>query len=171
MTTPAASTDPIMDRIVGAVGAHRVDRDPRHRAALVDLWSEITAGGDPFHRCVLAHHLADMVDDPAQALMWDVRALDAADVLDDACAQEHHVSLQVAAFYPSLHLNIADNLRRLGSFDAAADHLDAARARAGALADLGPEHSGYVEMMTTLIDDIGAMIGTRSSEARATHPA
>ncbi|KQR96162.1 hypothetical protein ASG12_18305 [Williamsia sp. Leaf354] len=171
MTTPGPSTDPIMDRITAAVGAHRVDGDPRHRDTLVDLWAEITSGGDPFHRCVLAHYLADMVDDPAQALMWDVRALDAADVLDDSRAQEHHVSLQVGAFYPSLHLNIADNLRRLGSFDAAADHLDAARARAGALSDLGPEQSGYAEMMTTLIDDIGVMIRDRSSEARSTHPA
>ncbi|MGU3293408.1 hypothetical protein [Williamsia sp. M5A3_1d] len=171
MTTPTAQNDPIMDRIIAAVGAHRLDGDTRHRYTLVELWSEITPGGDPFHRCVLAHHLADMVDDPAQALMWDVRALDAADVLDDSRAQEHHMSLQVAAFYPSLHLNIADNLRRLGSFDAAADHLDAARARAGALTGLGPEHSGYVEMMTTLLDDIGTMTRARSSETRATHPA
>lgn len=45
--------------------------------------------------------------------------MDAAGVLTEDRAQQHDSTLHVRGFYPSLHLNIADNLRRLGSFDAA----------------------------------------------------
>ena len=48
---------------------------------------------------------ADLYPDAAVALIWDVRALDAAEALTDQWAQEHDASLQVAGFYPSLHLN------------------------------------------------------------------
>ena len=58
--------------------------------------------------------MADLYEDPAQALAWDIRALDAVDALTDQRVQEHHAALQVARFYPSLHLNLADNYRRLG---------------------------------------------------------
>ncbi|MBT0565831.1 hypothetical protein [Williamsia sp. CHRR-6] len=167
MSQSATEPDPVMEQITAAVTAHRAGSG-QPRDDLIALWSRLTPAGDPLHRCVLAHHLADRVDDPAQALMWDVRALDAADLIDDARAAEQRLSLQVAAFYPSLHLNIADNLRRLGSFGAAGDHVAAARARAGALADLGPEHSDYVTLLRTLIDEIAALVTERSSAPRDT---
>jgi hypothetical protein len=86
--------------------------------------------GDPLHRCSLAHYMADLYEDPAQALAWDIRALDAVDALTDQRVQEHHAALQVAGFYPSLHLNLADNYRRLGSFEAATEHISAAQEHA-----------------------------------------
>ncbi len=45
---------------------------------------------DALHIVSLAHYMADVQDDPAQELCWDLRALDASDSLTDARAQEHH---------------------------------------------------------------------------------
>ena len=135
------------------------------RATLENLWGEITAAGDALHRCTLAHHLADMYDDPARSLMWDVRALDAADALTDRRARDHHASLSVAGFYPSLHLNLADNLRRLGSFDAAAEHLTAARERVSALPD-----DDYGQLIRAAIDGVGEAVERRSTEPRPSAP-
>lgn len=39
--------------------------------------------GDPLHVCVLAHSMADVQDDVHQELVWDQRALAAADLLTD----------------------------------------------------------------------------------------
>ncbi|GAA2065069.1 hypothetical protein GCM10009722_28370 [Williamsia deligens] len=150
-----------MDRIATAVAAR--DRDD-----LLDLWATITPTGDALHRCVLAHHLADLHDDAAESLMWDVRALDAADVLDEGYAAA--AGVQVAAFHPSLHLNIADDLRRLSSVDAAERHLSRARAALTSFGALGPEHAPYVAMMRDLVDDVDAMVRSRSTERRATAP-
>ncbi|MCP2177185.1 hypothetical protein LX13_003013 [Williamsia maris] len=164
-THPADAADPVMDRITMAVVAARSGDTDEPRAALVDLWTEITAGGDALHRCTLAHHLADLYDDPARALIWDVRALDAADALTDDRAQQHHASLRVAGFYPSLHLNLSDDLRRLASFDAAADHLAAARDRVSALPD-----EDYGRFIRAAIDGVGAAVDRRSTERRASAP-
>lgn len=165
-TNSAAAADPVMQRISEAVVAARsgVDVDGP-RSALLALWTEITAGGDPLHRCTLAHYLADLYEDPARALIWDVRALDAADVLTDGRARDHHAGLSVAGFYPSLHLNLADNLRRLGSFAAAAEHLDAARDRSSALPD-----DDYGRLIRAAIDGVGEAVGRRSTEPRPTAP-
>lgn len=120
--------------------------------------------GDALHRCTLAHHLADLYADPAEALIWDVRALDAADALTDQRAQEHDAGLRVAGFYPSLHLNIADNLRRLGAF-AAAEHIGKAQARAGAL-----PAGAYGDMIRAVIRGVGEAIAARDTEPRPTAP-
>ncbi len=109
--------------------------------------------------------LADLYDDAAVALVWDVRALDAADALGDERAQQHHSSLQVAAFYPSLHLNLADNFRRLGSFDAAADHLARAEDRCTALPD-----DAYGEMIRSAVADVRRAVVARSTERRGSAP-
>ncbi|RPA12789.1 hypothetical protein [Gordonia sp. OPL2] len=151
--------DPTLARITAAVGAFHNGDHTAARADMIDLWGEIRPDGDPFHRCVLAHHLADMVTDPAEALMWDTRALDAADVLSDERVHTHHESLQVAAFYPSLHLNLADDLRRLGSFDTATAHLEDARRRVDLLAD-----DAYGAMVREGIARVAQAVETRSTE-------
>lgn len=161
MTTP----DQTMDAITRAVTLGRDGDTDAARASLLDLWAEITPSGDPFHRCTLAHYLADLYDDPAQALMWDVRALDAADNLTNDRVQEHHASLAVRGFYPSLHLNLADNLRRLGSFDAARSHLDAAAEHLDALGD-----DGYGAMIRTAVAEVGEDVRNESTARRASAP-
>lgn len=118
--------DPAMTAITDAVALGRTgDRDSA-RERLKTLWATVH-GGDPLHRCVLAHHLADLYDDPAEALAWNIRALDATDLLDDERTERVHPGLRVRGFYSSLHLNLADDYRRLGSFGVAKRHLDLAR--------------------------------------------
>ena len=134
------------------------------RARLVALWDSVGATGDPLHRCTLSHYLADLYDDAAEALTWDIRALDAADALTDERARAHHASLNVAGFYPSLHLNLADNYRRLNSFAAAARHLDEARRRLGVLAD-----DGYGRTVRTGVDHVAAALAAGSTERLSSH--
>lgn len=87
-----------MEAIGEAVTEGRTgDLDAAHRR-LLDLWSPIGVSGDPQHRCSLAHYLADPYDDPAEALTWDVRALDAADTVTEQRVREHHAGLRVDAF-------------------------------------------------------------------------
>ncbi|MFJ5788426.1 hypothetical protein [Streptomyces hydrogenans] len=100
------------------------------RRRLLELWSAIGVSGDPLHRYSLAHYPADLYEDPAQALTWYVRALDAADAATDHRLQEHHAGLHIAGFYPSSHLSLADDYRRLGSFEAATEHIDPAKEHA-----------------------------------------
>jgi hypothetical protein len=135
MSDPAG--DPMMDRIQAAIAqVHRGERDAA-RDAFTALWAEIGEAGDPFHRCTLAHFMADVQDAPADELAWDLRALAAADGVDDARAKAHHASLAIAAFYPSLHLNVAESYRRCGDLDRARAHLAHAEAALDALPDDG----------------------------------
>lgn len=159
MTTP----DPTMDAIAAATTLGRAGDPDSARTRLLALWDEITPTGDALHRCTLAHYLADLYTDPAQALIWDVRALDAAAALTDERAQQHHESLRVAGFYPSLHLNIADNLRRLRSFDAAAEHVTAGQGYADALPD-----DEYGVVLRRALAEVGEAVAQRSTAPRAT---
>ncbi|MGZ9929683.1 hypothetical protein ACXNSR_07270 [Streptomyces sp. NC-S4] len=150
-----ASQDAVMTRIGQAVILlHAGDREEA-RNRLAEIWSEIGEEGDYLHRCTLAHYMADAQDDPADELAWDLRALTAAadvpdDVPDDVPGDrpgtgpprdgrparwEPHPGL--AAFYPSLHLNLAADYVKLQRPEAARVHLARARAAAGALSDDG----------------------------------
>lgn len=162
-TTPA--TDPTMTAITTAVTRGRDGDVARAREDLLAIWADIGVLGDPLRRCTLAHHLADLYADPAAALVWDVRALDAAVALTDQRAQEHHASLQVAGFYPSLHLNLADDLRRLGAFETAAEHITAAEEHTAALPS-----GAYGDMIRTAISEVRAAITARDTAPRASSP-
>ncbi|MFC8328776.1 hypothetical protein [Streptomyces olivaceus] len=150
-----------MDAIGQAVSEGRTGSTLSARRKLLGLWSAIGVTGDPLHRCSLAHYLADLYEDPAQALAWDVRALDAADAMTDQRAQEHHAGLRVAGFYPSLHLNLADNYRRLGSFDAATAHLHAAEEH---VPDLPQD--AYGALLRTALDEVAQAISRRDTTKR-----
>lgn len=165
MTSTPAAPDPTMETIGRAVELGRAGDVDTARLQLVDLWQEVGPSGDPFHRCTLAHYLADLYDHPAEALIWDIRALDAAAPLSDERAQAHHQSLQVAGFYPSLHLNIADNLRRLGAFDAALDDISRAEVRMVALPD-----DDYGRMIRTAIEEVRLAIDRGETARRRSAP-
>ncbi|MET9295059.1 hypothetical protein [Streptomyces sp. NPDC003077] len=62
-----------------AVMLHRGGDREEARNRLRALWEEVGPRGDPFHRCALAHYLADTQDDPLDELHWDLMALDAAE--------------------------------------------------------------------------------------------
>lgn len=154
-----------MDAITSAVTLGHQGETARARQDLLAIWDGLGVLGDPLHRCSLAHYLADLCPDPAVALIWDVRALDAAGALTDQRAGEHHAGLDVAGFYPSLHLNIADNLRRLSSFEAAAEQIGKAEECVAALPQ-GP----YGDMVRTAIRGVRDAITARDTTPRSTSP-
>ncbi|MGW7047932.1 hypothetical protein ACWGDT_35645 [Streptomyces avermitilis] len=137
--------DAMMTRIGQVAMLHHAGDREEARGRFLGLWAEIGAGGDPLHRCTLAHYLADTQDDPVDELAWDLRALSAAEELtDERVAEhedahedehEHEDALAVRAFYPSLHLNLAADYVKLGRSDAARSHLRRARGAVGALGD------------------------------------
>lgn len=165
MADSASAHDEIMSRITASVIKGRAGDSESALVELLSIWDGIGVGGDPFHRCTLAHYLADLFEHPAQALMWDVRALDAADEFTDQRARQFESSLQVAAFYPSLHLNIADNLRRLSAFDSAQEHIDAARRASSSLGD-----DDYGRFIKSSIDSVESDISNRSTACRNSAP-
>ncbi|MFI0718564.1 hypothetical protein [Streptomyces sp. NPDC021224] len=165
MPTAPAGPDPTMEAIGRAVAEGRTGSTRTARRKLLDLWSTIGVTGDPLHRCSLAHHLADLYEDPAQALAWDVRALDAADAVTEQRVQDHHAGLHIAGFYPSLHLNLADDYRRLGSFDAATEHIDAANEHAPHL----PQEA-YGALVRTALDEVAEAISRRDTTKRPSAP-
>lgn len=131
------TTDPTMDRIGEAMALGQRGERAAARALFAEVWDDIGADGDPFHRCALAHAMADVQDDVAEELRWDERALAAADELTDQRVAAGGVASGVAGFYPSLHLNIAECHRRLGHLAEARVHLERGRARLDALPDDG----------------------------------
>ncbi|MFN3538611.1 hypothetical protein AYK61_13470 [Rhodococcus sp. SBT000017] len=154
--------DTTMTAIVAAATEGRVGDSAGARRSLLGLWNEIGTDGDALHRCTLAHYLADLYDDPAQALAWNIRALDAADALTGNRVRRHHRSLYVAGFYPSLHLNLAEDYRRLASFEAAGAHIDSARRLAEDLPD-----DSYGTGIRDAITDIAEAIARRDSATDA----
>ena len=130
-----AAPDAMMTRIGQVIMLHHAGDREEARGRFLDLWAEIGEDGDPLHRCTLAHYMADTQDDPSDELAWDLRALSAAEELTDGRIAEHHESLAVRAFYPSLHLNLAADYVKLDRTEAARTHLRRARGAIGALGD------------------------------------
>ncbi len=129
--------DEFMRRIGEGIGlSQRGERDAA-RALFLRIWDELGDEGDALHRCALAHHLADVQDDPREELAWDLRALTAADSVTEERARQAGVAGSVRGFYPSLHLNLGDVYRRLGDRKRAREHLERGRAAAGVLDDDG----------------------------------
>ncbi|GII80787.1 hypothetical protein Sru01_57690 [Sphaerisporangium rufum] len=133
------TTDSTLARIGEAVALHHQQGEREAaREAFARIWEDIGGEqGDPLHVCVLAHSMADVQDDVRQELMWDLRALAAADLVTDERAAEAGVTLSVAGLYPSLYLNVADCHRKLGDLDRAREYLRKAQAEIGVLADDG----------------------------------
>ena len=131
------TTDPTLTRIGQGVELHH-HRGQREAARdlFAQIWDDIGGEqGDPLHVCVLAHSMADVQDDVHQELMWDLRALAAADRVTDEQVAQAGVTLPVAGLYPSLHLNLSECYRKLGDLGRAREHLQQARAGIGALGD------------------------------------
>ncbi len=114
--------DPTLQRIRQGFRMYcRGDR-AEGRRLLLDLWDELSGTKEVFHRCVVAHYLADTEDDLQAEVEWDRRALQEAESIGDD--RSHPSAAAVRAFYPSLHLNLADGYRRLGDFERARHHVD-----------------------------------------------
>lgn len=125
--------DPVLAEIAQVIELGQAGSAAAARERFALLWERLGPRGDPLHRCALAHYAADVQEDLAEELRWDLRALAAADELTDERAQQHHESLAVAGFSPSLHLNLADVHRRLGHRERALHHLARAQQAVDAL--------------------------------------
>ena len=119
MTSP----DPVMTTVGEAIGLGRSGDRARARELLSRAWERVGVDGDPMHRVGIAHSMADVQDEPADELVWDLRALAAADELTDQRVAEVGIGTPVAGFYPSLHLNLGEVYRKLGRLEEARDHL------------------------------------------------
>ncbi|MFK3984317.1 hypothetical protein ACI2K4_28585 [Micromonospora sp. NPDC050397] len=142
-------TDETLTRINQGVQLHHHQgQREAARDLFAQIWDEIGGEqGDPLHVCVLAHSMADVQDDVHQELIWDQRALSAADLLTDARVAQAGVTLPVAGPYPSLHLNMSDCYRKLGHLDRAREHLQLAQAGIDALGD-----DEYARLIRTGLD-------------------
>jgi hypothetical protein len=154
------STDVTLARIGQGVELHHHQGRPdAARDVFARIWDEIGAErGDPLHVCVLAHAMADVQDDVRQELIWDQRALTAADQLTDARVAETGVPLTAAGLYPSLHLNLAECYRKLGDLGPAREHLRQAQAGIGVLGDdeYGQLIKSGLDRLTRLLTEVGS---------------
>ncbi|HEY0812857.1 MAG TPA: hypothetical protein VGE11_06205 [Pseudonocardia sp.] len=129
--------DDVMAEIATVVALAQGGQAATARERFAEIWHRMGPSGDPLHRCALAHYAADVQTDPDDELQWDLRALDAAQQISDERAKDYHRSLAVAAFFPSLHLNLADVYRRLRNWEQAKQHVAMAQAAAETLDDDG----------------------------------
>ncbi len=157
--------EPTMADIAAAVQAGRDGRRAEAREALTALWDRLGPDGDRLCRVTLAHFLADLQDDAREELAWDERALAAVAALTDDRAHQHHAGLQVRAFLPSLHLNLADVHRRLGNVPAARDHLAAAEVSAPDLPS-----GDYGDLVRSGLGHVRAALDSGSTDRLPTAP-
>lgn len=127
--------DEILDRIKNAFRLYCRSEVAEGRRLLQELWDEL-GPEHGYHRAVTAHYLADTQTEPENELMWDLRALEAA---QETVSQSGPDAAAVEAFFPSLHLNLADGYRRLGDFEKARYHAEQGMATGGVL---GLDHYG-----------------------------
>lgn len=99
-----------------------------------------------------------MQDVPQDELAWDLRALAAGNELTDERVAEAGILGPAAAFFPSLHLNLADVYRRLGEMSRSREHLAAGRSAIAAM-----EPGGYREMIEEALDRVQAALEDRSA--------
>lgn len=140
--------EPTMVRIgEGLKLSQRGEREAARRV-FSEIWNDIgQEGGDALYRCALAHAMADVQDQVSEELVWDLRALEAAELITDERAAKAGVKGSVSAFYPSLHLNVGECYRKLGELDLARAHVERGQAAAGALGN-----DGYGRMIRNGLD-------------------
>lgn len=134
-----SAPDDVMARIGQAIELSHSGQREQARQLFDVLWEEIGPDGDPLHRVSVAHWMADVQDDLRAELEWDLRAFQAAGEVTDERARHAGAASPVAAFYPSLHLNLGEDYRKLGDLDAARRHLQFGQAAA---ANLGSDEYG-----------------------------
>jgi tetratricopeptide (TPR) repeat protein len=151
--TPAP--DETMIRIGKGMQLSQQGQTDQARDLFTQLWEAIGPDGDPFHQLAVAHWMADVQDDPHQELIWDLRALQAADLVTDERASQGGVTSSVQGFYPSLHLNLGEAYRKLGDLPAARHHLELGRAATPAL-----NNDGYGTMITNGLESLASRLNS-----------
>lgn len=110
------SDNPVIRLCIAGTQAE-FQRDPEQACALYQkAW---TLAQNAYEACIAAHYVARCQADDQATLRWNQLALDNA----NASADE-----RVAAFYPSLWLNMGQSYARLGDLDEAQRYFDLAAA-------------------------------------------
>lgn len=91
------------------------------RRRFAELWQALPLD-DFFHRCVLAHYMADLQTEPNAELHWDELALEAALAAAPESFEQQMPGVTWASFLPSLHLNLASCYERTSSPLRAQEH-------------------------------------------------
>ncbi len=111
-----------------------------------------------WQRCLIAHYAADTEVDPEQALVWDNRALAAAMELEPGVPGP--IGFDRDAMLPSLHLNCAEDHRRLGDHAEAARQVQLGRSYCSALGD-----DGYGRLISGGLDRLAARLADAAAAA------
>lgn len=117
----------VLTRIGQAIMLHHGGDREEARNRLTALWQELGPRSAAYHRCTLAHYLADTQDSLLDELHWDLRALSA--------AQEGQGGAELRALLPALHLGLADDYARLARHPEARWELARARRALAGLED------------------------------------
>lgn len=113
------------DILAAVATLHQGDRE-QACDQLEAIWARVDPD-DYFHRCVVAHYLADAQSDPAEELRFDLLALSAARRADPNDFDGRFPGLTLVGFMPTLHLNLATDYERVGELTLARMHATEAR--------------------------------------------
>jgi hypothetical protein len=116
MTT---ETDDLIARIAEGIARSLQGERAAARSVLTGVWEQVGADGDPFHRCAVARSMKDVVDHPAEALLWELRLLDAAGALATERILMDRGGRPVRRVPPSPPRVRSDVIERLGEMDRA----------------------------------------------------
>jgi len=158
--------EPVMTTVGEAIGLGQSGDREKARNLLVHAWEQVGATGDPMHRVGIAHSMADLQDAPEDELIWDLRALEAADQLTDGRVAEAGIGAPVAGFYPSLHLNLGEAYRKLGNSTQARDHRRKGLDAAQALDWVAEPADGYQAMILDALQRLGERLDASSATDR-----
>lgn len=130
LTVTTGETDALM-RAIEVL--HRGDRETA-KSLFRGLHDEL-AQSDHFHRCVLAHYMADAQDDGWEELKWDRIALEEAERATPSEFEGRFPGVTRESFLPSLHLNLAASYERVSQLSQARVHALAAREAVSGIQD------------------------------------
>lgn len=146
MATDSASD--VRPDVMAAVELGLAGRADEARPHFDALWRSLEAD-DWFHRCVVAHYMADLQVDPLLERNWDRLALDCALRAPPASFDHRIPEITWANFLPSLYLNLAAACERIGDVEAARLHAGDARRSLDDVprTDLGELTRGAIERL------------------------
>lgn len=153
---------PFLTSIVEAAQLRQAQNKAAAREILMPIWEGLDATARPDLACVVAHYLADAMEQLSDELVWDTRALKAA---NDARALGI-ITLDgvgsIDAFYPSLYLNLADAHLRHGDLDGCQEHLKSARHAIS----VSPNNSPYAQYIRKGVEALALRLEARRQEER-----
>jgi len=127
--------NPVVKLCAAGMAAEGEGRRADAKALFEQAWAVRT---DDFEACIAAHYVARHQETLEAELAWNREALTRAGAVADE---------RVRGFYPSLYLNLAHSLERLGQIATAREHYSLAAARLADLPD-GP-YAGLVRTGVT----------------------